>query len=153
IAAVAGQNLGAGQPERAEAAVHLGARIAAGGAAAIGVLYALVPGALLGAFGMEEPTVLALGAQLLRVLAISGVFIAVALAYTGGLQGTGDTRGPLYISLVSQLVLPLSVCFVLQQTVGLEPLHIWLAILAGHVTRSVLSAWRFRQGHWRRIRV
>lgn len=153
IAAVAGQNLGAGQPERAEAAVHLGARIAAGGAAAIGVLYALVPGALLGAFGMAEPTVLALGAQLLRVLAVSGVFIAVALAYTGGLQGTGDTRGPLYISLVSQLALPLSVCFVLQQTVGLEPLHIWFAILAGHVTRSVLSVWRFRQGHWRRIRV
>lgn len=153
IAAVAGQNLGAGQPERAEAAVHLGARIAAGGAAAIGVLYALVPGALLGAFGMAEPTVLALGAQLLRVLAVSGVFIAVALAYTGGLQGTGDTRGPLYISLVSQLALPLSVCFVLQQTVGLEPRHIWFAILAGHVTRSVLSVWRFRQGHWRRIRV
>jgi Na+-driven multidrug efflux pump len=40
-----------------------------------------------------------------------------------------------------------------QQTIGLEPLWIWLAILSGHVTRCSLSVWRFRQGHWRHIRV
>lgn len=153
VAAVAGQNLGAGQPGRAEAAVHLAARLAAVGAASIGVLFLVMPRVLLGAFGMEDPVVLAIGTQLLRVLSVSGVFIAVALAYTGGLQGTGDTRGPLYISLVSQLALPLGICFALQRTLGLTPLAIWLAILAGHVTRCGLSAWRFRRGHWRHIQV
>ena len=33
--------------------------------------------------------------SLLRVLGVSGLFITVALTYTGGLQGTGDTRSPL----------------------------------------------------------
>jgi putative MATE family efflux protein len=153
VAAVAGQNLGAGQPARAEQAVHLGARIAGGGALAIGLLYVLVPRALLGAFGMTDPVVVAIGVDLLRVLSVSGVFIAVALAYTGGLQGTGDTRSPLYISIVSQLAIPLGLCFVLQRTVGLEPMHIWFAILCGHVARCGLSAWRFRQGAWRAIRI
>jgi putative MATE family efflux protein len=153
IAAIVGQNLGAGQPQRAEAAVHLGARIAAAGAALFGVLFALVPRALLAAFGMADPTVLALGEQLLRVLAVSGVFIAVALAYTGGLQGAGDTRSPLYISVVSQLALPLGACFLVQQFVGLEPHHIWFAILLGHMARCGLSLWRFRQGRWHGIRV
>jgi putative MATE family efflux protein len=153
IATVTGQNLGAGQADRAEAAVHLGGRIAGFGALAIGLTFVIAPRLLLGAFGMAEPVVLTLGAQLLRVLSVSGVFIAVALAYTGGLQGSGDTKGPLYISLVSQLALPLSICFVVQQTIGLEPLWIWLAILSGHVTRCSLSVWRFRQGHWRHIRV
>ena len=32
-------------------------------------------------------------------------------------------------------------------------MHIWLAILAGHVTRFSLSALRFAQGKWRGIAV
>ena len=151
VAAVAGQNLGAGQPERADQAAHLAARIAFGGAACIGLLYFFFPEALLAAFGMTDPVVVELGAQLLGFLSVSGVFIAVALTYTGGLQGTGDTRSPLYISIVSQVVLPLGICFAFQRLGTLEPVHIWSAILCGHVTRCLLSAWRFRQGKWRHI--
>jgi Na+-driven multidrug efflux pump len=77
----------------------------------------------------------------------------VALAYTGGLQGTGDTRSPLYISLISQIAVPLGMCAVIQAVWGLEPGHIWLAIVMGHVTRSGLSMVRFRQGRWRHIEV
>jgi Na+-driven multidrug efflux pump len=86
-------------------------------------------------------------------LSVSGLLIAVALTYTGGLQGTGDTRSPLYISIISQIVVPLGTCFVIQQTGILDPIDIWLAILAGHATRCVLSVIRFRQGKWRTITV
>jgi hypothetical protein len=58
--------------------------------------------------GMTDPTVVAIGSQLLRVLSVSGLLITVALAYTGGLQGTGDTKSPLYISIVSQIIVPLA---------------------------------------------
>ncbi|HEX8693552.1 MAG TPA: MATE family efflux transporter [Longimicrobium sp.] len=152
-AAVAGQNLGAGKPDRAEEAVHAAARIGFAGAAAIGVLFLLFPRQLLAVFGMDEPVVVEIGAQLLRVLSLSGLFIAVALTYTGGLQGTGDTKSPLYISIVSQVMVPLGICFAVQQTGTLDPLDVWLAILAGHVTRCVLSVLRFRQGLWRHIAV
>jgi Na+-driven multidrug efflux pump len=97
--------------------------------------------------------VASIGTQLLRTLSISGLFIAMALTYTGGLQGTGDTKSPLYISIISQLILPLTICFVVQQTIGLEPIHIWVAILAGHFTRFLLSFIRFKQGRWRNIAV
>lgn len=153
VAAVAGQNLGAGQPDRAVGAANTAARIAAAGAAAIGLLFLLVPRALLGAFGMTDPQVVEIGVQLLRYLSVSGVFIAVALTYTGGLQGTGDTKSPLYISLVSQIVIPLGICWVIQRTSTLEPHHIWSAILLGHITRCILTVARFRQGEWRNIQV
>ena len=77
----------------------------------------------------------------------------MALAYTGGLQGTGDTKSPLYISIVSQVIVPLGICFVVQQVSTLEPIHIWFAILAGHMMRAGLSVWRFNQGKWRNIKV
>jgi Na+-driven multidrug efflux pump len=100
---------------------------------------------------MDEPAVVEIGTQLLRVLSISGLFISVALTYTGGLQGTGDTKSPLYISIISQVIVPLGICLVIQQTSTLDPLDVWLAILAGHVTRCTLSVVRFNQGKWRGI--
>jgi len=152
-AAVAGQNLGAGNPDRADAAVHVAARFGVALAAFVGLFFFFFPRQLLAAFGMNEPVVVEVGTQLLRVLSVSGLFIAVALTYTGGLQGTGDTKGPLYISIVSQVVVPLGICFVIQRTGTLQAIHIWLAILVGHVTRCGLSVLRFNQGRWRTIAV
>jgi putative MATE family efflux protein len=152
-AAVAGQNLGAGKPDRADAAVHVAARFGVASAAFVGVFFFFFPRQLLGIFGMNEPAVVEIGVQLLRVLSVSGMLIAVALTYTGGLQGTGDTKSPLYISIVSQIVVPLGICFVIQRFGTLQPLHIWLAILVGHATRCALSVIRFNQGEWRKIAV
>jgi putative MATE family efflux protein len=152
-AAVAGQNLGAGRPERSLKSVHVAALIGLGVAGVVGVLFLAVPGSLLALFGMTEPVVVGIGTQLLRFLSVSGLFVTVALTYTGGLQGTGDTKSPFYISLVSQIVIPLGLCAVLQQVKGLEPGDIWLAILLGHATRCTLSVFRFRQQKWRDIAV
>ncbi len=150
-AAVAGQNLGASNPERAKHAVHIAARYALGGAAVIGAIFFFLPAQLLAIFGMHEATVVTIGVQLLRVLSVSGLFVAVALTYTGGLQGTGDTRSPLFISIVSQVVVPLGICYFIRRSGALDPIDIWLAILAGHVTRCALSVLRFNQGKWRAI--
>ena len=152
-ATVAGQSLGARNAQRATDAVHVAARIALIGAGALGLVFLLLPRQLLAIFGMNEPVVVQLGIQLLRVLSLSGLFIAVALTYTGGLQGTGDTRSPLYISIISQVIVPLGICFVIRQTAVLDPIDIWLAILLGHVTRCALSVLRFNQGKWRTIAV
>jgi MATE family, multidrug efflux pump len=152
-AAVAGQNLGAGLPDRSAHAVHIAARMGVGVAATIGALFLLIPDQLLGVFGLNDPTVVRLGRELLRFLSVSGLFITVALTYTGGLQGTGDTRSPLYITLVSQVLLPPGICFVLARTGYLQASGVWTAILVGHMTRCLLSVARFRQGKWRQIQV
>ena len=152
-AAVAGQNLGAGRPDRSAHAVHIAARMGLAVAVTVGALFLLIPDHLLGIFGLNDPMVVSLGSQLLRYLSLSGLFITVALTYTGGLQGSGDTRSPLYITLVSQVALPLGLCFILQQSGHLQASGVWTAILLGHFTRCVLSVARFRQGRWRTIAV
>lgn len=152
-ATVAGQNLGAHRPERSVHGVRVAAGLGVGLAAAIGLVFIAIPHQLLALFGMTDPVVVALGTQLLRFLSVSGLFVTVALTYTGGLQGSGDTRSPLFISIVSQIVVPLGLCALFQATRGLRPTDIWTAILLGHMTRSALSVLRFRQGKWRSIRV
>jgi MATE family, multidrug efflux pump len=152
-AAVAGQNLGAGHPERTARSVNVAAGIGLSVAAGIGLSFLTIPQQLLGVFGMDDPVVVELGVQLLRYLAVSGLFITVALAYTGGLQGTGDTKSPMYISIISQIVIPLGMVFWIQTFSTLEPGHIWLAIVLGHMARAVLSVIVFRRGKWRDIEV
>ncbi len=152
-ATVVGQNLGAGKPERAEEGVRVAARFAALGASAVGLVFLFLPAQLLAVFGMRDAVTVEIGVQLLRVLSVSGIFIATALAYTGGLQGAGDTKSPLVISIISQVVVPLGICMLIRAVTTLEPLHVWGAILAGHATRCTLSIARFRQGKWRTITI
>ncbi len=152
-AAVAGQNLGAGQPDRTAHSVNVAAGFGLALAAGIGASFLLVPEGLLGIFGMDDPVVVELSVQLLRHLAVSGLFITVALAFTGGLQGTGDTKSPMWISIVSQIAIPLGMCFGIQTLGTLEPVDIWRAIVLGHLTRALLSVAVFRRGGWRNIEV
>ena len=152
-ATIAGQNLGAGKPERAIQGVAVASRIGLTVAAAIGALFLVIPRTLLAIFGMTDPHVISIGVQLLRYLSISGVFVTVALSYTGGLQGTGDTRSPLYISIVSQIGVPIGLCAIFESMGVLEAGHIWLAIVLGHLTRAALSVGRFKQERWRDIAV
>jgi putative MATE family efflux protein len=152
-AAVAGQNLGAGQPERSARAVTVAGGMGLAVASVVGLAFVLAPRSLLAVFSLDEGVAYELGRQLLGYLAVSGFFVTLALTYTGGLQGTGDTRSPLYISIVSQVFIPIGLCTYYSLTRGLMPADIWLAIVLGHMTRAVLSVIRFRQGKWRNIAV
>jgi len=150
-AAVVGQNLGAGRFDRATQAVRLSSLIGMAGAASLGVVFITSAHLLLNAFGMTDPIVTEIGEELLRFLSVSGLFVTIALVFTGALQGTGDTRSPLYISIISQIMIPIGLCAVLQVTRGLRPTDIWIAILLGHFARAGFSVIRFRQGKWRHI--
>jgi putative MATE family efflux protein len=152
-ATIAGQNLGAGQPDRAIQGVHTAARIGFSVAFAVGLMFVAFPHALLSVFDAHVGAVGVIGEQLLQFLALSGFFITLALVYTGGLQGTGDTRSPLYITLASQIAIPIGLCTLIQMLRPLQSADIWTSIVLGHLARCVLSVIRFRQGKWRHIKV
>ena len=71
-ATIAGQNLGAGNPDRAAEGVRVASHIGLAAAAIVGAAFLLVPQYLLAAFGMTDPLVLSIGRQLLGYLARLG---------------------------------------------------------------------------------
>ena len=151
-AAVAGQNLGAGHPERAIEACRSPRASASASPRSSGALFLLIPEQLLAIFGLDDPNVVALGTQLLRYLCVSGFFITVALTYTGGLQGTGDTRGPLYITLVSQVLVPLGLCGdAPERSAGSMRPASGRRLSSAISPAACLSVLRFRQARWRHI--
>ncbi|MFL5547134.1 MAG: hypothetical protein ACJ8AQ_06220, partial [Gemmatimonadales bacterium] len=56
-------------------------------------------------------------------------------------------------SIMSQILVPLGICFFVRHFGTLDPIDIWIAILVGHATRCALSVARFNQGKWRTIAV
>src|SRR5258708_7246281 len=82
-AAVVGQNLGAKHMDRAYSAVRTAATFGLTGSALLGIVFFFFPQQLLGVFGVREAEAVGVGVELLRVLAFSGLFISVALTYTG----------------------------------------------------------------------
>jgi Na+-driven multidrug efflux pump len=155
-ATVIGQNIGAGKLARGEQAVYWGAAIGLVWAVLFGALYWAIPGQLLNIFDLgQEQEVAELARNLLRFLSVSGVFVVVMLAFTGGLQGAGDTVTPMIIAFVTQIGILLGICAAAYYTdwLDLTPTLIWSAILISHFGRLALTYGVFVRGKWRTLKV
>ena len=148
-----GQNIGAGNPVRGRAAVRLSAWIGAGWGLAVGLAFWAAPGALLLLFNVTEEPSRAFGLSLLRWLSISGVVLASTLALTGGLQGAGETKSPMYIAFISQIVVLLGICQALQMAGLLTAERVWMAIFIAQASRFVMTWAKFRTEDWAHIRI
>ena len=152
-ATVMGQNIGAGKLERGKSAVYVAAGLGFVWALVLGLLYWNIPVALLGMFDATDPEVVRIGTDLLRYLTFSGLFVVVTLAFTGGMQGAGDTKTPMFIAFVTQIVVLLGICYVFLLQGTLSANVIWTSILVSHLSRLVLTYAMFYRGAWGHIRV
>jgi putative MATE family efflux protein len=143
-----GQNLGADEPERARRGVQVAAGVGAVWAALIGLVFWNFPETLLWLFQAVDEPIRGYGISLLRYLSFSGVMLAVALALTGGLQGAGDTKMPMYIAFLTQIVVLLGYCWILDQLGALTTDRIWFGILLSHTSRLVMTYIVFHRGRW-----
>lgn len=157
-ATVIGQNIGAGQIERGERAVYLGVALGGLWAAFFGSLYFFFPTKLLEIFSLAHSAkdgdmdlVIDFSVHLLRYLTFSGIFVVMSLAFTGGLQGAGDTKRPMFIAFISQIGVLLGICLVFYQLDRLTTTIVWRAILFSHLSRVAMSWAIFAQGKWRHI--
>jgi len=149
---VMGQNIGAGKPERGKKAVILAAGMGFGWAVFVGFFFLFAPHALFGLFGATGEPVFGYGKALLTCLFFSGIFLAPTLAMTGGLQGAGATKLPMFIALTTQFI-SLSACFIFYLNGGLTPYVVWGVIVAGHTIRLTLTTLIFRTDKWLQTKV
>lgn len=86
-------------------------------------------------------------APLLLVL-LAGM--VVAMPFTGVLRAGGDTRGIMWIGLASQVLVALTVVWLLGQVLGLGLLGVMIGLVAGWTTRAILTLLRHATGIWQR---
>ena len=151
-ATLVGQNLGAGEPGRAERSVWIAARYNAAFLAVLGaLLFAFAPQIVL--LFSDEPDILRYGANCLRILGIGYPMYAVGMIIIQALNGAGDTRTPSLLNFVCFWVLQIPLAYWLATSAGLGPNGVFTAIVVSESLLTVLGVLVFRRGGWLRTRV
>lgn len=148
-ATMVGQGLGAGDPDRAEAAVWLAGRMnfVFLGSTAV-VLLAFAP-AIVALFGGTD-VVAGYAVNGLRIVAAGYFFYAYGLVLTQSFNGAGDTWTPTVLNLICFWMWEIPLAWFLGRTLGLGPEGVFLSITIAFSTLAVLSVLLFRRGRWKK---
>ncbi|MFB6073869.1 MAG: MATE family efflux transporter [Haloarculaceae archaeon] len=157
VETMTGQNIGAGEYDRAEKANYVAAKGLFAILAVLGFLIFLFPTPIVTAFN-SNPTVIDTGTQFLRFVALSFGFIGIMRAFTGGFRGAGKTLIAAAISIVTLAVIRLPIAYVASQAVlptdwwflgHADPRGIWLAFFVSNVVGAIVAWLWFSRGTWR----
>ncbi len=147
-ATLVGQNLGAGQPERAEKSAWIATGLYMAILVVLGALFFIFARQIIGIFN-PGAGIVEHGAAYLRIRTLSYVFLATGLVLASALNGAGDTLGPMIILAVSLLGIQLPLAYFLPKSPELVTSGIWLAIAAAHTVQGLSMAAWFRRGRWK----
>jgi putative MATE family efflux protein len=145
-AAIVGQNLGARRPDRAERAGWLAVAFCTALGAVVGVLQLGAPEWFAGIFSNDR-SVIEEGANYLRIVAISQLFVCAEIVLEGALGGAGDTVPPMLTSTTITLSrIPLAAWAAAEWGSS----GIWWVISLTAIARALGMIILWRSGRWKR---
>ncbi len=147
-----GQNLGAGNPSRAE---KVGWKIGMTGVVLMScmALIIFILAERIASFFTADPAVLAETVRYLRYNMLSEPFMALSVVLGGGLQGAGDTRGTMWVVGTAMWVIRLPLAYVFALALGYGATGVWVAMVISMVIQGILMARRFHGGKWKEVKV
>ncbi len=149
-AAVVAQRLGAAAPGEATEALRAGLGLAAGLLGAVGLLFVLVPEALLAPFTSDSELV-RVAVPCMAVAAVAAPIMGAAVVASVALRGAGATTSVLAVTFTGGLVVRLGATYLLAFGLDLGLLGVWLGSTADWTVRALLFAVLIRRGGWREI--
>jgi putative MATE family efflux protein len=146
VAPMVGQYLGAGMLDHAKKSVFLSLKITVVIMAGIAVVYVLFAPHLF-RFFTDDAGIVAYGAQYIRIVILSDIFLPLEVILSGAFSGAGDTKPPLYITFpITSLRVPMA--YFLAITLGMGPTAIWLTIGVTTFLKGFLLLLAFNKGKW-----
>ena len=153
VSALVGQNIGAGNIDRAARIGRLGAWVGFCSLSGIGLIVFLFAPQLVAFFVPTDANVIAAGSVFLRTMALSWGFMGVQFALTGVLRASGNMVIAMMLTLVSQWVLQFPLAYVLSKHTELGPQGIWWAFPIANVTTALITICIYAKGDWKKKRL
>ena len=151
-ATLVGQSLGAGLPDRARRVAHDAVNQCVGYAALMTVLF-FVFAPVIYTRMQSNSDVTSIGVPAFRLMALYQIPNAVLIVYVNALRGAGDTRFPMYCSLIGNLLVRVSIGYLCGVVLNGGLMGAWVGMGADNILRAILVSWRYRAGRWVKIRV
>ncbi|MGI9626338.1 MAG: MATE family efflux transporter [Longimicrobiales bacterium] len=147
-ATLVGQGLGAGKPERAEAAVWLAGRLNLYFLGSVGIVLIAFAPQIVELFG-GDPVAKAHAVNALRIIAAGFFFYAYGMVLTQSFNGAGDAWTPTFINLLCFWLWEIPLAYFLATRTALGPSGVYWAIMLAFSSVAVISAVLFKRGSWK----
>lgn len=147
-ATLVGQNLGAGEPDRAERAVWVTGFWNMVFLGSVAVFFIALAGPVIGFF-VKEPEVVPFGVACLRYICYGYIFYAWGMVIVQSFNGAGDTTTPTVINLLCYWLLQIPLAYWLALPFGLGARGVFLAITIAESLLAVVGILAFRRGTWK----
>jgi putative MATE family efflux protein len=151
-ATLVGQNLGAGDPLRAEQAVIKTALYNTLFMAAVTVFFFFAGDVIVSFFSVQED-VKQVAVKALKIISAGYVFYGVGMVMTNAFNGAGDTKIPTLINLIGFWLFQVPLAYLLAKHFSLGPVGVFIAIPVAETSISIAAYILFRKGHWKTTRV
>jgi putative MATE family efflux protein len=148
-ATAVGQNLGAGNVDRAEKSVRSSLLIIGTILLPITVAMFFFGGDIARAF-VNDPSVIALGRTMFRVTTPSVFVFGFLLVILGSFQGSGHTMPVMVLNMTRLWVLRIPGAYFLAYTVGMGTMGIWWAMFLSNTVTALIGWFWFRSGSWKK---
>lgn len=151
----AGQNVGAGAYDRVAKGAKQGTFMAIGTSAVITGLILLFGKSLMGIFTNTESLV-TLSMNMMCILAVGYIAMAVTQSLSGVMRGAGDTMTPMWISMVTTIIVRVPLAYGLVYLTRSEQFPqgrkecIFISLLLSWIVGALATALFYRKGKWRK---
>ncbi len=150
ISTLVGQNIGAGQVQRAEQIGRLGAVVSFCTLTALGlIVFAFAPH-FIAFFVPGDEAVIATGAGFLRTMSLAWGMLGVQFALTGVLRASGNMVITMMLTIVSQWVIQFPLAYILSKHTPLGLEGIWWAFPVTYVTVALITIAIIAKGDWKK---
>lgn len=147
-----GKSLGQERVDRAETFIKETNRLALLSSVFFGLLFYFFGPKIVGLY-TEDPAIIQMSGNIMKVIAIIQPFQASAFAISGGLRGAGDTVSTLIVTMIGVIIIRLGIAYILIKIVGLGLIGAWIAMLSDQIIRWIGIGLRYRTGKWKRIKL
>ena len=151
-ATLVGQNLGAKQPERAATSVWRTAKYNALFLVTVSLIFFLFAQPIL-SFFTDEPEVKRIGISALEIICLGYIFFSYGMVISQAFNGAGDTRTPMWISLVVFWFIQIPLAYWLSIELNWQSNGVFYSIAIAHSLYAIVSILLFRKGKWKLIQV
>jgi Na+-driven multidrug efflux pump len=151
-ATLVGQNLGAGQPDRAETSVWRASKYNAWFMVFVMVVFLTAAGPILGFFTSDE-AVLANGVLCLQYVSLGYVFYGYEMVMVQAFNGAGDTKTPTVLNFFGFWLFQIPLAYLLAIALGAGPKGIYLAIAIAESFIAIAAILLFRKGRWKTVKI
>ena len=150
-----GQNVGAGKFDRVTKGVKQGGLIAGAFSTCITVIL-LFCGKFLFALFTETPELIDLATRMIRIMAVGYICISVTQVLGGVMRGAGDTVSPMWISIISTIIIRVPLAYFLAHLTRNEefphgqPIALFGSLVSSWILGMLISIIVFSIGKWKK---